>query len=844
MPGPKRTRLKDGVSGRFLSQAEADAIVALEQAAYLAATSSENVDPNVQQPSSMVIVTGGEARGGSRRVDTCLDERTRQKIRRLESDLEAERSRSQNLVASVKAARNEVVAARDGTTTMLSQALEKSIEKNRLQASELSKVRDQLRKSRDATMEARAQAAARAAKAAQRIRSIIMQRSAARNDVTGVQSRNVKSKTQVPAEGSSNYDRARYDYIRNHALKLQAWLEDTFSDGTCGESALEVLTYFLDHHTSLARNLIVKLEIPQAIEAEVVRHLQANLTTEKAASMRSSTGMTWEGYRQYSSSLFTEWCPVRCKNIPIGMPYGGQPPQPVKTWKLIDHEKEIFKVFGLKQSQDGVTAWCDIKKMLELRLESFPRHQLPAKDECIQLFFGADAFRMYKQNSTKAVLCVCKIYLERLDDDGNRLEGWALNSKDNNLKMAIYEGSDCYKEFTTKGSIAQKQITKLVNEGLTVNNNTYKVKMGLFGDMAFLDSVLGGSGCGSDRPCIHCDVSSKYLMWKKATFQDEHVPSPTPRTLEARTKLSHAFGAEFGLETPYECPGCHKTISRHLQYPPISQAEEAAYRAQHSHQQHGRPPPQLPFSDIVACSMHGEHNLLAQTWYATVQCNLWDANTANLVAKVVNEDWKMKRFTITRNTGKKALTKDTPHFNGPEGKVVLARREEVLSIVSPPGHTDHELVRAIWEVQDRLFHLWHRPTPVDPADWEAAGDEAQKAAEDYVDLFTLLCSAADGTVTMHYAMFHWPDIIRKFGSLAGLNAQGLEAANQECKGDSKKRSNRQTVRLLGQGLWSRGRAAQLLAKSITRVLARTQANVQKVLVRHVLRKPTEGNPVG
>lgn len=232
--------------------------------------------------------------------------------------------------------------------------------------------------------------------------------------------------------------------------------------------------------------------------------------------------------------------------------------------------------------------------------------------------------------------------------------------------------------------------------------------------------------------------------------------------------------------------------------------------------------------------MHGQHNILAQTWWATISCNLWDPKTTEKVGKIVNGDWNMKRFTITKNSGKKAQTKDnTPHFNGPEGKIVLKRREEVLKIVIPETHADHALVYGLWEAQDTMFAAWEAPAPADPADWTATGDAAQKAAETYCELFTLLTSAADGTVTMHYAMFHWPDDIRRWGSLCGINAQGLEAANQESKFDGKHRCNRQTIRLRKDGTWTRGRAAQILAKAIHRQVARSTTAAQKVLKRHV-----------
>lgn len=114
------------------------------------------------------------------------------------------RKRSQNVVASVKAARNEVVVARAGTTAKLSQVLEKAMEKNRCKQTSYPKCEINYGKAGLQPWWPRvAQPAARAAKATQRIRSNTLETRATRNNM-GIQSRNAKSKTHVPAEGSSN----------------------------------------------------------------------------------------------------------------------------------------------------------------------------------------------------------------------------------------------------------------------------------------------------------------------------------------------------------------------------------------------------------------------------------------------------------------------------------------------------------------------------------------------------------------------------------------------------------------------------------------------------------------
>ena len=69
--------------------------------------------------------------------------------------------------------------------------------------------------------------------------------------------------------------------------------------------------------------------------------------------------------------------------------------------------------------------------------------------------------------------------------------------------------------------------------------------------------------------------------------------------------------------------------------------------------------------------------------------------------------------------------------------------------------------------------------------------------------------------------------------MAGVNAQGLEAANQVDKRSCKHRCNRQPTRQKADGNWTRGRMAQVLAKDILSHIALHKANVLKPLVRHV-----------
>ena len=186
----------------------------------------------------------------------------------------------------------------------------------------------------------------------------------------------------------------------------------------------------------------------------------------------------------------------------------------------------------------------------------------------------------------------------------------------------------------------------------------------------------------------------------------------------------------------------------------------------------------------------------------------------------------------------KASSKETPHFNGPEGKKVLIHRTQVLDIVLPSGPR-RALANQLWAAQDALFETWRRPAAKTQAGREAHAEEARKHAVTVSRLFTRLCAGSDGTVTHHYAMFHWPEHIKHHGTLSVLNAQGLEACNQAGKQDLRNHSNRQTIREKKDVTQTRARVAQVLARAMLKTLefAKRQEEVQ--LKRHEKRNKEE-----
>ena len=113
---------------------------------------------------------------------------------------------------------------------------------------------------------------------------------------------------------------------------------------------------------------------------------------------------------------------------------------------------------------------------------------------------------------------------------------------------------------------------------------------------------------------------------------------------------------------------------------------------------------------------------------------------------------------------------------------------------------------ALWDIKGQLFDCYST-VEYDRSKWAALVDRAQALAIQYRDLFVAMTSANDVTITMHYAIWHWPQNIRDHGSLCQTDAQSLEASNQEAKNFGKKKSNRQTKYTTKTGHETRGRMA-------------------------------------
>ena len=117
----------------------------------------------------------------------------------------------------------------------------------------------------------------------------------------------------------------------------------------------------------------------------------------------------------------------------------------------------------------------------------------------------------------------------------------------NFIKAYIYKGGDSYVEMSTKVSMIQKQLVKLQEEGLDIHKgrNTEhhrRVRLGIFGGMAFINNILGSGGCSTNNCCLKCDCQKHQLMWPHDEFEQQGQAYHTPMTIRRRNMLAHAYG--------------------------------------------------------------------------------------------------------------------------------------------------------------------------------------------------------------------------------------------------------------------------------------------------------------
>jgi hypothetical protein len=102
--------------------------------------------------------------------------------------------------------------------------------------------------------------------------------------------------------------------------------------GSTGETSLDVLTFFFDHHLGLASRLFLILGLPAEIECKVVKAHEDWFDASKACAIRNPTGTAWAGYRHLASFLFSVMNRTTGTYESIQMPFVTSPIRLPRTW--------------------------------------------------------------------------------------------------------------------------------------------------------------------------------------------------------------------------------------------------------------------------------------------------------------------------------------------------------------------------------------------------------------------------------------------------------------------------------------------------------------------------------
>ncbi len=161
-----------------------------------------------------------------------LSERAAKKLRSLELAFDGELDRTAKLLEKIGQQRLEIAELQHGAELCNNKALNTSRELGKQLSAELQRVKDNLRKAKDMDARARAKVAMDAAQATRRIH-VKMRVSNAMRQVAACRP---TIKSRIPPPCADEYSRARYDFVRNHALTLRGFLAGQFLDGCEGES--------------------------------------------------------------------------------------------------------------------------------------------------------------------------------------------------------------------------------------------------------------------------------------------------------------------------------------------------------------------------------------------------------------------------------------------------------------------------------------------------------------------------------------------------------------------------------------------------------------------------------
>jgi hypothetical protein len=165
---------------------------------------------------------------------------------------------------------------------------------------------------------------------------------------------------------------------------------------------------------------------------------------------------------------------------------------------------KIAEEIAISPKENEISTTFDVIKSLVCRAEYLDHKGLltPCVDDPCALLVQllADASQIFKARNTNATAMVLKpIYDDRyMTEEDKDL----VNNRFNLVLVALYRKDDSYKNLCSHAAYVAQQIETIREQGITVNDNHWQVKMPVGGDMNIMSAMLGLCGCSSEWPCV------------------------------------------------------------------------------------------------------------------------------------------------------------------------------------------------------------------------------------------------------------------------------------------------------------------------------------------------------
>jgi len=354
------------------------------------------------------------------------------------------------------------------------------------------------------------------------------------------------------------------------------------------------------------------------------------------------------------------------------------------------------------------------------------------------------------------------------------LEALAANSPKETYTFFLYDGSDAQQALKVAlGNSTLEQLRSLKNTTLIYKGQPITFEVVESGDLKYISSSVGHSGCAHACPCPLCECTRANLA-VDGQYQ--------ARTSERIQLLSHTapVRADGSCHT---CPGCEVRITPEVIAEAVRLSESDApaditARRQFASDHFGIQPGigsllgTDPSRDIAICLLHCLLNIMACMWKFSIGF-VADNETAKALVLLLKDKRVQFKPATTLEEFRKALLRKS--LNGPECQTFFDCKDAVLELCFARGNQVTKLAMsaliAQWE------RLWIKLKQVDDN-----GDRVAQAESIRVDAVALrdeyMKVAACENSTLYFHMLthddHIPRMIRRFGNLSKYSGQGME----------------------------------------------------------------------